>query len=111
MFDSVIDSDAVDKTPSWDAHSSLPPVSIADAVKRCEDCLSTLVSNAKEWKVGRIVLERKYPFQANKWVYKVTFKAPRSDLDRDPFAEIVFPILMDGTVIRPTEFKIPASKR
>lgn len=107
MFNSVVHDDAVAKTPSWNPRSSPPPVSMADAIKRCEAYLSKLVPNAKDWTLGTVSLERRYPYPANKWIYKIAFSPPDAEIQKGAFERIWLVVLMDGTLIKPSVGKLP----
>ena len=106
-FNSVVHDDVVAKTPSWNPRTSPPTVPMAEAIKLCENYLPKIVPNARGWILGSVNLERGYPFESNKWIYKIEFYPPESETALGAFGRIWLVVLMDGTLIKPTVSKLP----
>jgi hypothetical protein len=102
-FETAVTSEALKKTPDWHDEQENPPVSARKAMKLATGVKDSLLKDSStKWKLIGLCLDAQFE---KKWVWLVSFSPePQvTDADQPPTDLITVVVLMDGTVLGPTE--------
>lgn len=87
----------------WDDDAENPPISAKKALQLAEKTKNLLAEDRAgfKWKLGGLTLSP----SDDTWYWTVVYRARRDDDEFSGFHSIMVVVLMDGTVIAPTEVK------
>jgi hypothetical protein len=103
-------SELLRKTPVWDVtRCENPAVLPGKALALAGKELSRTFTDASRWTLRRVELEQSFQIPGvrddlwNRWYYRVTFSPPENQRAEDMADGYEVCVLMDGTVVAPTQ--------
>lgn len=100
-YEYVVTSSMVNKAPHWDSSvSANPPISAAAALAKGSTCINEVpVKSGQAWELRELALGK----AAGGWIWIVRYRLILKGEPMTGYWPTLFcPILMDGTVVKPT---------